>query len=212
MNYKGLTYVNAALTIVLLAFVVMLYTGEKSVDVTNENVAPADSTVRVSNAMSPGADLSSMKIAYVNTDTLWAQYKFVKNTLKSLEAQQNRLQKQYEAKMTKLQNDYMDYRQNGASLSYAQQQAREADLKKQQDDIQKLEEEVKNKLIIRKQQLNNQINDTILAFINRYRVAKGYDFIFQYAYLNGILSASSDYDITDDVVSKLNEEYEKFNK
>lgn len=217
MNNKGLTVFNTILSIILLGAIIYLFMGNNSdnSDVSGSNIEndtiPAKVNLENQNASETGS-FGDMKVVYINTDSLWDQYKFVQNTLKKLEAEQNRLQATYEAKMSKLQIDYNDYVEKGSSLPLQQQKEREASLKKQQADIKALEDEVTKKLVVKKQELNNQINDTILAFINRYRLANGYDIILQYAYLNGILSATSDIDVTADVVAKLNEEYRSFKK
>jgi len=216
---KGLIYLNTVISVVLLIAVIYLWTGKKEDTAavqqeTTAAVSNQENTGKATDAGEPvvAGNLEGLKVVYINTDTLWEQYEFVKNTLAHLEKEGKRLKSTYEAKMIKLQNDYLDYQKNGALLTLQQQKDREADMMKQQEDIKKLEEEVQNKLIIRKQEINNQINDTILAFLNRYRVKHGYDLILQYAYLNSILAATPKLDITGDVVKELNGEYRKFKK
>jgi len=155
-----------------------------------------------------------LKVVYINTDTLWKEYEFVKITLKKLEREQASLQSTYESRTKKFEKDYNDYLVAGkaGSLTLQQQQTREEELTKQQTDIKNLEDEITQKLVVRKQTLNNEINDSILSFINRYRLANGYDMILQYAYLNAVLSATPELDVTEDVVAKLNKEYKKNKK
>jgi Skp family chaperone for outer membrane proteins len=71
-----------------------------------------------------------------------------------------------------------------------------------------MDKSLSERLITKKQTLNKQINDTIVAFIERYRVEKGYTLILQYAYLNGVLAADPALDVTDEVLSRLNAKYE----
>jgi len=219
MNNKGLTVFNTILSVVLLGAIVYLFIGKNTKNTisgtenqANDSLVPTE-TLNNQTSTETGS-FGDMKVVYINTDTLWEQYEYVQNVLKKLEREQTRLQATYEAKMRKIQVDYNDYMEKGKAnlLSLQQQKEREASLTKQQDDIKKLEEEVTKTLVLKKQELNNQINDTILAFINRYRVANGYDLVLQYAYLNGILSATPDIDVTADVVAKLNQEYQVFKK
>lgn len=217
MNNKGISILNLVLNIVLIASVIYLFTTKSSDDTTVKsanNALVVNTETGTSHTVDTSAMLGQLNIVYVNTDSLWNQYDFVNNALRALERDQTRLQGSYEAKMTKLQKDYNDYMEKGKAnlLTLKQQQDYEASLEKQQNDIKLLEDEVTNKLIVKKQELNNQINDTIQAFLNRYRISHGYDLIFQHSYLNGILSGTPSIDITEDVVSKLNAEYNKFKK
>jgi outer membrane protein len=218
MNNKGLSIVNLILTLLLIVAVAIIMLdkpseepeGEEPNSALVDDAKPGESIDQVSTTAS--GNIGDLKVVYVNTDSLWEQYEFVNNTLKGLEREQKRLQSAYESKMKKFEKDYTDYMQKGKAnlLTLKQQKDYETSLEKQQTDIKMLEDEVTNKLIIKKQELNQQINDTILAFLIRYREQKGYDLILQHSYLNGVLTATPDIDVTDEVVSKLNQEYQAF--
>lgn len=217
MNNKGLSIFNLLLTLALMGAVIYLLISKPTIETPEiDNVETVKNTNDdiIEKPANSGAMIGQLKVVYVNTDSLWEQYEFVKNTLNGLEREQKRLQVTYESKMKKFEKDYTDYMQKGKAnlLSLKQQQDYETSLEKQQNDIKMLEDEVTNKLIVKKQDLNQQINDTIQAFLNRYRIANEYDMILQHSYLNGILSATSDIDITEDVVLKLNKEYQTFKK
>ncbi len=219
MNNKTLSIVNILISLLLIVAVVFLFVNKPKTNSADSSNDEQDTSVAkkvdLTNPNDSAAiNFADLKVVYVNTDTLWNQYEFVNNTLKSLEREQTRLQSAYESKMMKLEKDYTEYMEKGKAnlLSLKQQQELEASLEKQQLEIKQLEDEVTNKLIIRKQELNQQINDTILAFLNRYREINGYDVIFQHSYLSGILTATPQIDITQDVVTKLNSEYRNFKK
>ena len=214
MTNKGLSLVNLVLIAGLIIAVVMLFMDKpKTSELQGEEVADTlgnKNNNYVEDKGNATGSIGQLKVVYVNTDSLWDQYDFVNNTLKGLEKEQKRLQTAYESKMKKLEQDYGYYMQNGASLSLAKQKEYEDDLKKQQADIKLLEDEVANKLIVKKQALNQQINDTILNFLIRYRNENGYDMILQHSYLSGVLVATPEIDITKDVIRKLNAEYQSF--
>jgi Skp family chaperone for outer membrane proteins len=60
----------------------------------------------------------------------------------------------------------------------------------------------------RQNEVNTQLTDTILSFLERYRVEHEYTLILQYGYSSGLLSADKDLDITKDVIQRLNRKYE----
>ena len=217
MNNKGLTIFNTVFSVVLLVAILFLFVGNNkendeaiSTEINNDTLTKE---VNLDNQTgSEAGSFGAIKVVYINTDTLWEQYEYVTNELSKLERQGTKIQNMYEAKMRKYQSEYQDYIKNGSALSLQQQKDRENSLKQQQQEIQDIEEEVSQKFIYKKKVINNQINDTIIAFINRYRVANGYDIILQYSYLSGVLSATKKMDVTADVVAKLNEEYQAFKK
>lgn len=219
MSNKTLSIVNIVISLVLIVAVVFLFLNKPKANTADSSSEIQDSSANAKvDLMNPNdsiaVNFSDLKVVYINTDTLWNQYEFVTNTLKNLEREQTRLQSAYESKMMKLEKDYTEYMEKGKAnmLTLKQQQEMETSLEKQQLEIKQLEDEVTNKLIVRKQELNQQINDTILAFLNRYRVINGYDVIFQHSYLSGILTATPQIDITNDVVGKLNREYRNFKR
>jgi len=170
---------------------------------TAETTAPVEAKGRVSNFN------GEYKIVYINTDTLWNQYQFVIDGMAKLSRAEAVIRKQYESKAKKFQTEYETYMKQGKAglLTLKQQQDTEASLKQQQQNLMQMEQSLGDQLMQKKQVLNKQINDTIVAFIERYRVEKGYTLILQYAYLNGVLAADPALDVTEEVVDRLNAKY-----
>ena len=54
-----------------------------------------------------------------------------------------------------------------------------------------------------------QITDSVINFANRYNKTYNADYILGYTKGGGILVANEKYDITQDIITGLNEEYEK---
>ncbi len=150
------------------------------------------------------------KIVYINTDTLWNQYQFVIDGMDKLTRAEASMRKQYEATAMKFQAEYEEYMKQGQAglLTLKQQQDTEKSLKDQQQALMDMDKSLSERLIAKKQTMNKQINDTIVTFIERFRVEKGYTLILQYAYLSGVLAADPALDVTDEVLGRLNAKYE----
>jgi outer membrane protein len=211
---------NLKLMALVVAFSISLISCNQNINGKTEagdSTATVETTKQVAvEAVTPNQKASvsnfdgEYKIVYINTDTLWNQYQFVIDGMDKLTRTEAVMRKQYESKAKKFQTEYETYMKQGQAglLTLKQQQDTEASLKEQQQSLMEMDKSLSERLITKKQTLNKQINDTIVAFIERYRVEKGYTLILQYAYLNGVLAADPALDVTDEVLSRLNAKYE----
>lgn len=169
-----------------------------------------------------------LKIAYVNTDSLNANYKYIKDLEKELNAfkqgKENSLKQQMDklqADGKALQDDYQNYLQNGSSMSLTQQQNKEAELKKRDAEINKrakqlaqLEQDYTSQILEKQTSENKKMIDAVYAFIREYN-AQNQQFNLILAKtgtdLPFILYGDEAMDITDEIIKGLNEEYEKVN-
>jgi len=169
-----------------------------------------------------------LKIAYVNTDSLNANYKYIKDLEKELNAfkqgKENSLKQQMDklqADGNALQDDYQNYLQNGSSMSLTQQQNKEAELKKRDAEIKKrakqlaqLEQDYTSQILEKQTSENKKMIDAVYAFIREYN-AQNQQFNLILAKtgteLPFILYGDEAMDITDEIIKGLNEEYEKVN-
>ena len=149
-------------------------------------------------------------VAYVNTDSLWAQYKFVQDALTQLQNTESQMKARLQSKAKKLQDDYEKYVRQGKAglLTLQQQKDTEARLTKQQQEGVQMEQNLQGQLMAHKQEVNNKLTDAILSFLNSYRMEHHYTLILQYGYSSGLLSASPKLDITKDVIKRLNAKYD----
>ncbi|RLD44303.1 MAG: hypothetical protein DRI86_07855 [Bacteroidetes bacterium] len=156
------------------------------------------------------SNMGDMKIAYVNTDTLMAQYNYYLDAVKKIEAYEKQLRRQYESKAAKLKQDYETYVSQGKAgmLTLQQQKDTEAKLQQQQNDLLQMEQNMTQQSGIKRQEISGKVTQSIVDFLNGYRIENGYTFILQYGSMSGLLSADPSYDITKEVVERLNRKYE----
>ncbi|RLD67439.1 MAG: hypothetical protein DRI84_02450 [Bacteroidetes bacterium] len=212
MKNKGI-----ALKLMVLAFAFSLSLISCNQNINNEKSTGSDSSVVVetveASTVAPVTQSNfdgEYKIVYINTDTLWNQYQFVIDGMDKLTRAEASMRKQYEATAMKFQAEYEEYMKQGQAglLTLKQQQDTEKNLKDQQQALMDMDKSLSERLIAKKQTMNKQINDTIVTFIERFRVEKGYTLILQYAYLSGVLAADPALDVTDEVLGRLNAKYE----
>jgi outer membrane protein len=156
----------------------------------------------------PGSAINS-NIVYVNTDSIWNNYKYVEDKKKELTDYEQNLQMQYETKAKNFDKKYKAYLEEGKSgkLSLSQQKKREAELGAEQQELSEYDKKLSSQFMELQQKLNNQIQDSIINFIKKHNQKNNYNYVLGYARSSGILYANDRYDITNDILKGLNESY-----
>ncbi len=156
------------------------------------------------------ATSSGISIAYVNTDSLMTKYKFYQDASMKIQAFETKIQKKYEYKARKLKEDYDNYIEQAKAgmLTLKQQQDTEARLQKEQQGLMEMEQNLGQQSSMQRQAISSEVTDTIISFLNNYRLEKNYTLILNYGSMSGLLSADPKLDITGDVVTRLNAKYD----
>ncbi|HVA99026.1 MAG TPA: OmpH family outer membrane protein [Bacteroidia bacterium] len=178
-------------------------------------VACNSSTKNNSNTQNDGVSSSSksLKIMYINADTLLANYQYVLDVKKDAETQHNQIQTVYEAKAQKLQSDYQAYQEKVSKGLISQNDAKktEADLMSRKQELDNLQAKM-NDIMDSAQKKNVDIQKKVDDFLTRLQKEKHYDYVLTYTASGGsVLYANDSLDITKVVLDGLNAEYNKSN-
>jgi len=213
-NSKTNLVINIILIVAVVILFVLQYIGNNgSNSEVADNVA-VDSSVVIKNSVQEAPKSVEMpgnfSVAYVNTDTLMAQYGYYIDAVKKIEAYEKQLRRQYENKASKLKVDYETYVSQGKAgmLTLQQQKDTEAKLTQQQNDLLQMEQTMTQESGLKRQEISGKVTQSIVNFLNGYRVENNYTFIFQYGSMSALLSANPNYDITKEVVERLNRKYD----
>jgi len=152
------------------------------------------------------------KFAYIDVQRINSEYEFYKEVADQFEAKQKRAEAEYMRKAQKFQSEYEEYMtkaQRGAFLSQASQQQQEADLMQKQENLKKLEQDLSIKLQNEMQNLDFQVKDTVMHYLDKFNKEAGYIMILNSV---SILDAGQTTNITDTILSILNSNYKLQNK
>ena len=185
------------ITIVALSALVALRACNQKQDAAVEAAAPAEEAQ------------SGMKVAFVEVDSLMSQYQFCKdytlllnkkgeNAANTLQQKQRALQQHAAALQKKYESNGFNTRDE---LERAQNQ-----LNKEQQDLAELDQRLTNELAMENAKLNEELRDSIQAFLKVYNRTKKFDYILARQGDN-ILFANPKFDITKEVVAGLNKRY-----
>lgn len=195
--------IQAVLAIAVIVLYVLYFTGTGS-----GNSSSASSSDTTSIKAGPGA------IAYVEIDSVMANYDMTKDMLKEIEAKGKQFDTELNSKTKSLQQNYQDLQykaQRGLEVRSKleqmgqQLQIDEQNLYKLRDSYgAQLQEE--NAVMLRKSM------NSIMEYIKEYNKDKNYTYVFGNAFDGKILYANPGLDITKEVIKGLNEKYAETKK
>lgn len=156
----------------------------------------------------PKSEVGSLKIAYVEVDSIMTQYKFCKDYSLILQKKGQNIQSTLASKQQALQAAAANFQQKVQQNAYTREQAEaiQAGLQKQNADLQMLNQRLSNEFQVETEKYNSALRDSIRHFLNEYNKDKKYSLILSKAGDN-LLYADKAFDITNDVVAGLNKAY-----
>ena len=152
-------------------------------------------------------------IVYVNSDTLLTNYQYAKDITKRLEAKGQSTQKDLAARGQSFQREVAEYQKNMGTMSADQRQTTESRLQRTQESLQTYQQNATAEFQNNQANENAKLFDKIADFTKNYAKQKGYKMVLTYSKANPtVLYGDPALDVTNDVIQKLNDAYEKEKK
>jgi len=193
---KGTSLIVSVVLFVAVAVLYVLHFAGGSNSVESKGVNPV--------ASSNGG----LKIAYIKADSVILNYNLSQDLHDDFTKKQEAYTTEYGTKRQTFEKEaaaFQEKLQRGGFLT-EQRAVQERDrLVGKEQEIVKLDQELSAKLAEIQQQNNQKISDSLMEYLKSYNEKAGYDYIFNGA---SILIGSEAHNITADVLTALNEEYE----
>lgn len=155
---------------------------------------------------------SGTRIVYINTDTLMSKYLLAVELNESFLKTQEERRTELNVKAKSLDqeaNEFQRKLENNGFLSEARAIDARDQLLVKQENLRRLQQDMIDKTAREQNELNKQLFDKLTAFLKEYNKEKGFDIVLSTQLGGNVLFAVEGYDITADVVDRLNEEYRK---
>ena len=194
------TIINIVLGIGLIVLYILHFT------------AKSGNTTSVVSTKDSGTIAAQLPIAYINIDSLLLNYNYSKDLNEVVIRKRENAQATLTEKGRKLDAEVQEFqrkRDNNAFLSQQSFNTQQQALLKKQQDLQLLEQNLSNQLAKEQQGLNDKLRETIYSFIRSYNKDKKYQVILSNTMNDNILIANPAYNITNEVVERLNSAYTK---
>lgn len=151
------------------------------------------------------------KVVYINTDTLMSNYKLAQelNEVFLKKQEDRRTELNIKAKsLDQEANEFQRKLQNNGFISEARAvDARDQIMIKQQN-LQRLQQEMSDKMMREQNELNKKLYDEVTAFLGKYNQEKDFDIVLTTTLGGNVLYAQPGFDITGEIVERLNAEYD----
>ena len=153
-----------------------------------------------------------MPVAYLNVDSLLANYTFAQEASERLMSKQEDARVKMNTKLRTFQNEVADFQrklENNAFLSRERAEQEQQRLAKKEQELQELEAKLTQDIMLENQKLNQQLGDSLNSFLQEFNADGRFHIILSNTAKDNVLMASQQYDITDAVITGMNARYKK---
>lgn len=153
-----------------------------------------------------------MPVAYLNVDSLLANYTFAQEASERLMSKQEDARVKMNTKLRTFQNEVADFQrklENHAFLSRERAEQEQQRLAKKEQELQELEAKLTQDIMLENQKLNQQLGDSLNTFLQEFNADGRFHIILSNTAKDNVLMASQQYDITDAVITGMNSRYKK---
>lgn len=161
----------------------------------------------VPSAAAPDTGATSLRIAFVNIDSLELHYSYFQVKKEELDKKQQAIQNDLAGRAKALQNEVADLQKKAPTLTQSQGEAAQKSIMQQQQALQQREQNLRQQFMEEQQQFNDDLHKRLDAFLQKYNQDKHYTYILSYSEgVSDILYKDASQDITGDVIRGLNAE------
>lgn len=167
-------------------------------------------TIILDSASFSAVDTVLKATAYINTDTLFEKYLLVKDMRDDLAAEKLKLENSYNTELKKLEKEVYEFQEKAPYMTQQEGESRQLELAEKEQKLMKLERDLTARLSELEFEKNKLIQKSVAEHLEKINKGKNYAYIFGYNGMGNVLYANPQFDITEEVISGLNEEYRKF--
>lgn len=155
----------------------------------------------------------NISIAYVNSDSVLANYDLVKSMRASLETKTAALEAELKKRQAAFEKDgaYFQEQVNKKTISETSAQEIYTQLMAEQQKLYELRERYSNQIAEQEYGHNLVLVDSLNNFLERYNKKAHFDYIFSYSKGGNLLVANDSLDITSTIMKLINSEYSASN-
>lgn len=148
----------------------------------------------------------SVRIAYVNIDSLEANYTYLKAKKEEFMQRQQSMNAELERSFRQYETDRDNFQRKvqAGTISQAEGEATMKRLGQMEQSLYARKESMAQTLLKEQDEFNQNLQDQLEAYLEDYNKEKGYDYILSYSRSGSILYKNKSLDITDDIIKGMN--------
>lgn len=156
------------------------------------------------------SETQGLKLAFVNADTLNKYYLYLKDQEAAFKKKQDAYEGEMANKEKALQNEFAAFQKKiqGGTMTQAEGESTQKRLGQQQQALEKRHQTISAEIAKEQMAIQEEFQKKLDEFLAQFNQERQYDFIFTYLKSGGpILYANKAYDITQEVLDAMNEDY-----
>ncbi|MFN8309075.1 MAG: OmpH family outer membrane protein [Chitinophagales bacterium] len=172
-----------------------------------KNASPGHSASTSPSTTAAGSSTSN--IAFVDVDSLEANYNFFKDKKAELEKRQKSIEATLEGRMQSLQREAYELQQKAPTLTQSEGEAAQQRLLQKQQELEQMRDNMSSSFMNDQTAFNKDLNARLDTFLQEYNKDKKYVYILSYIKGGTILYKDQANDITREVTEGMNKKYIK---
>jgi outer membrane protein len=203
--------VSPILNIILLIAVAVLFYFQFAGDKSTGSKADKKSKKATQEAF---ANYDQLRVAYVNIDSLLADYQMYIDKRDEFIDDQTNSQEELQNKSQQLQQEFQDLQEklNKGLITRAKARMMQQELGQKEQQLYQMRNAMTSQLAEKEQVIYRQVLNSITEFLDDYAAAHNYHYVLSYSFGGPVLYRADKFDVTRDVLEGLNEEYKKDQK
>ncbi|MDR2968578.1 MAG: OmpH family outer membrane protein [Tannerellaceae bacterium] len=189
--------VNGVLAVAIIVLYILHFTGNKQETVTKTTFSGDEPT-----AMLP--------VAYVNVDSLLLNYNYAKDLYELQMKSEENARLNLNQKMRELEQEAQEFQrkiENNVFLTRERATQEQQRLRKKEQDLQVLSQQMTNDLMAESQKMSETLRDTLVSQLKSLNMDRRFQIILSNTNGDNILLAEDAYDITAELIETMNKLY-----
>jgi outer membrane protein len=191
---KNISTLLSILSLILVGILYYLYFSQKS-------------TVKTTSAPVNKMQGTDFRIAYFDIDSLQTHFEYFKKVSNEMKARENAMTVELRTLENSYQKKIREWQERGANMTQAEGEAAQREYAQMQQRYQKRQMDLEQELQKQKVDLMTDLRKKVEDYLKEYNKEKGYAFILSYEPGFMLYYKDTLYDVTNDLVTGLNEKY-----
>lgn len=154
------------------------------------------------------AEKTGLKVAFIYGDSVNTKYRFLMDAQDELEKEQNVIEERINRKLQKAEQRAMELQKQAPTMTQMQVQEAQLELQNLDIEIQQFQERLSNDFRKREIELQIEYTTRVNKMLEDYNSDGTYDMILNFQPGGNLLWIKDSYDITNEVLTKLNDQYD----
>ncbi len=149
---------------------------------------------------------TTSRIAYVDIDTLEANYDYFVKKKAEFENRQKKIDAELESLANSIQQEYVSFQKKAQSGSVSEEEGmqKQKELMKKQENLELKKQNLGVSFLKAQEAFNKEIKDKLYEVIEEYNSDNKYDFVLSYQKDGAMLYANPELDITKEILKSIN--------